>query len=96
VTGVQQRVWGNKVAHGFNTSDVPLEFCLLQGEVAEAFAAWRTGGAGLGAELADVAVYLYGLAQMTGVDLDAAVDAKLAVNEARAYTALPNGTLVKR
>lgn len=27
----------NKLAKGFNTADVPLEFCLLNGEVAEAF-----------------------------------------------------------
>jgi hypothetical protein len=32
---------------------------------------------------------------MTGVDLDSAVEAKLAANEARVYQQLPNGTLVK-
>jgi hypothetical protein len=37
----QNLAWENKVAKGFNTTDVPLEFCLLQGEVAEAFDAWR-------------------------------------------------------
>ena len=41
----QQLVWENKKAKGFNTTDVPLEFCLLQGEVAEAFDAWRKGRA---------------------------------------------------
>jgi NTP pyrophosphatase (non-canonical NTP hydrolase) len=35
----------------------PLEFCLLQGEVAEAFDAWRKGLESLGEELADVMIY---------------------------------------
>jgi len=46
---------------GFNTTDIPLEFCLLQGEIAEAFDAWRKGRADVGEELADVAIYLLGL-----------------------------------
>jgi hypothetical protein len=29
----QKLAWENKVAKGFNTTDVPLEFCLLQAEV---------------------------------------------------------------
>jgi hypothetical protein len=33
----QKLAWDNKIAKGFNTTEVPLEFCLLQGEVAEAF-----------------------------------------------------------
>ncbi len=32
-----------QVAKGLNMTDVPLEFCLLQGEIAEAFDAWRKG-----------------------------------------------------
>jgi hypothetical protein len=35
----QRLVWENKLAKGFSTDDVPLEFCLLQSEVAEAFEA---------------------------------------------------------
>ena len=41
IRSAQKRAWQNKVAKGFNTTDVPLEFCLLQGEMAEAFDAWR-------------------------------------------------------
>jgi hypothetical protein len=29
IHGIQQRAWANKVAKGFNTSDVALEFGLL-------------------------------------------------------------------
>lgn len=91
----QRRAWANKLAKGFNITDVPLEFGLLVEEVGEAFSAWRKGKSSLGAELADVAIFLCGLAEMTGVDLQAAVEAKLARNEARSYVPLANGTLVK-
>jgi hypothetical protein len=92
----QDRVWANKLAHRFNVTDVPLEFCLLSGEVAEAFDAWRKGRSEeLAGELADIAIFLLGLAEMTGADLQSAVEAKLAANEARVYRPLPNGTLVK-
>jgi hypothetical protein len=33
----QKRAWATKVVKGFSTTDVPLEFCLLQGGIAEAF-----------------------------------------------------------
>ena len=64
-TDVQKRVFLNKVNHGFNTTDVPKEFCLLYGEVAEAFDAWKQNR-GLDLELADVAIYLLGLAEING------------------------------
>jgi hypothetical protein len=37
IRSAQEQAWANKVAKGFGTTDVPLEFCLLQGEIAEAF-----------------------------------------------------------
>jgi hypothetical protein len=56
----QKLAWENKVAKGFNATDVPLEFCLLQGEIAEAFDAWRKGAEDAGEELADVAITCWG------------------------------------
>ena len=91
----QKHAWQNKLAKGFNTTDVPLEFCLLNSEVAEAFDAWRRGRPDVAEELADIAIFLFGLAEMVGADLQEAVEAKLAVNEARVYRRLPNGVLVK-
>ena len=91
----QRIAWENKIAKGFNTTDVPLEFCLLQGEMAEAFEAWRKDRENLGEELADIAIYLFSLAQMTGVDLQDEIGAKLAKNAARSYRQLPNGVMVK-
>ena len=95
IRSAQELAWANKVAKRFNTADVPLEFCLLQGEMAEAFDAWRKGRPDVGEELADVAIYLLSLAEMLGVDLQDAVEAKLAKNAARTYAPLPNGALIK-
>jgi NTP pyrophosphatase (non-canonical NTP hydrolase) len=95
IRSAQKRAWENKVAKGFNTTDIPLEFCLLQGEMAEAFDAWRKDREDLGEELADVAIYLLGLAEMTGVDLQDEIESKMAKNAARSYQRLPSGVLAK-
>jgi NTP pyrophosphatase (non-canonical NTP hydrolase) len=99
MTGIreaQDEAWANKEAKGFNLTDVPLEFCLLQREMSEAFTAWREGSPDLGSELADVFIYTAGLAEMTGVDLAREVAAKQQVNQSRTYVRLPNGTPVKQ
>ncbi len=95
IRSAQKLAWENKLAKGFNTTDVPLEFCLLSGEVAEAFDAWRKGRPQVAEELADTAIFLFSLAEMIGADLQEAVEAKLAANEARVYRRLTNGVLVK-
>ncbi len=95
IGSAQKRAWQNRVAKGFNTTDIPLDFCLLQGEIAEAFDAWRKGREDLGEELADVAIYLLSLAEMTGVDLQDEIEAKMAKNAARTYERLPNDVLAK-
>jgi NTP pyrophosphatase (non-canonical NTP hydrolase) len=92
---MQEAAWANKRAKGFNTTDVPLEFCLLTGEVAEAFEAWRRDG-DVGDELADVVIYAAGLASILSMDLEAEVARKLGVNAARVYERRPDGTVVKR
>ena len=51
---VQKRIVENKIKHGFNTTNMYMEFCLLNGEVAEAFDAYNKGRDDLGSELADV------------------------------------------
>jgi NTP pyrophosphatase (non-canonical NTP hydrolase) len=95
IRSVQQLAWANKLAKGFNTTDVPLEFCLLNGEIAEAFDAWRKGRPDLAEELAEAVVFLASLAQMVGADLQETVEAKLAKNAGRAYERMPNGVMVK-
>ena len=55
---IQKEVWQNKLNKGFNTTDVNKEFCLLYGEVGEAYDAFNKKKEDLGEELADVAIYL--------------------------------------
>ncbi len=93
IGSVQRQAWANKLAKGFNTTDVALEFGLLTAEVGEAFTAWRKRQSDLGEELADVLIYVTCLAEMTGVDLAAEVDRKLAVNAARQYRRDDRGVL---
>jgi NTP pyrophosphatase (non-canonical NTP hydrolase) len=93
IGSVQRQAWENKLAKGFNTTDVALEFGLLTAEVGEAFTAWRRREPDLGAELADVLIYLTCLAEMTGIDLSGEVERKLARNAAREYQRDERGVL---
>lgn len=97
IRSVQAAAWANKLAKGFNTGDVPLEFCYLQEEVSEAFSAWRKGKGRehLGEELADAVLFLVALAEMNGIDLQAAVERKLAINAGRVYRPGPHGIAVR-
>ena len=93
---VQKRAWATKQEKGFNTTNVHKEFGLLVEEVGEAHKAYRMEKPDYGEELADIAIYTAGLAEMTGVDLEAEVEHKLAKVRGRHYERLPNGEHVKR
>jgi NTP pyrophosphatase (non-canonical NTP hydrolase) len=81
----QRAVMELKRRQGFNTTDIPLELCFLQGEIAELFEAWHHSPDNLGEELADVAIYLLSLASMLDVDLETEISAKMAKNATRRY-----------
>ena len=81
----QKRVVDNKIKHGFNTTDICKEFCLLYGEVGEAYEAYRKKKDDLGEELADVAIYLLGISELLGIDLESEITRKLDINEKRIY-----------
>lgn len=92
--GLQERVMANKVAHDFNTTNIELEFLLAYGELGEAFEAWLKKKPDLGEELADVAIYLMGIAEILGIDLGEEIAAKMEKNEGRKYVN-KDGVLVK-
>lgn len=92
---MQKQVWENKIRHGFDTTNVDREFCLLYGEVGEAYEAYIKKHDNLGEELADVAIYLMGLAGMVGLDLEDEVTKKMEINSKREYV-MVNGVLVKK
>ena len=82
---IQKDIWKNKINKGFNTTDVNKEFCLLYGEVSEAYDAWKKKKEDLNEELADIAIYLMGLSQMLGFDLSDEIEKKVSKNEKRVY-----------
>ena len=81
----QKEIWLNKINKGFNTTDVNKEFCLLYGEVGEAYEAYRKKKDDLGEELADIAIYLMGLSEMLGFDLEDEIEKKIIKNKNRVY-----------
>lgn len=92
---MQKRIYQNKVNHGFNTTNVYFEFCLLEGEISEAFEAYHKKHDNLGEELADSAIYLFGLAEILGIDLQTEIEKKMKINEERVYVKV-NGANVKK
>ncbi len=82
---LQKSIYANKIAKGFNVTDIPLEFSYLYGEVWEAFEAWRKKKDSLGEELADVAIYLLGMAEILGFDLENEIVKKMEKNAQRVY-----------
>ena len=91
---VQKEIFQNKVDKGFNTTDINKEFCLLYGEIGEAYDAYRKNKADLGEELADIAIYLLGLSEMLGKDLEDEILNKMEINKKRKYKK-ENGTMIK-
>ncbi len=91
---IQKEIWQNKVDKGFNITDVNKEFCLLYGEVGEAYDAYRKKKDDLGEELADIAIYLLGLSEMLGIDLEDEIINKVKKNRKRVYKNI-NGVNVR-
>jgi NTP pyrophosphatase (non-canonical NTP hydrolase) len=75
---------------GFNTTNIPVEFCLIHGELAELFEAWKKEKGNIGEELADVLIYLLGLAEILGIDAEKEVMNKVKINEGRVYKQVNN------
>ena len=91
---LQQRIWDNKVKKGFNTTEVNQEFLYAYEELSEAYGAYRKKLPDLGEEIADVAIYLLGISEMMGVDLEQEILKKVEKNEQREYKMI-NGVLTK-
>ena len=90
----QKEIIQNKINHGWEIGNINQEFCLLYGEVAEAFDAYLKHKDDLGSELADVAIYLLGLSEMLGLSLEEEINKKMEINKNRKYI-LENGVYKK-
>ncbi len=82
---IQKEIYQNKIDKGFNVTDINKEFCLTYGEMAEAYEAWRKNKDNLGEEIADVTIYLLGLSEILGVDLETEILKKVNKNKHREY-----------
>ena len=91
---LQKRVYENKIAKGFNVTDICMEFCYTQMELTEAMDAYIRKKGDVGEELADVVIYLLGLSEILGINLEEKILAKVDKNEKRKY-AEKNGILMR-
>lgn len=93
---LQREILENKKRHGFNTTNIEQEFCLLYGEVGEAFDAHYKGTDNFGEELADSAIFLMGIAEIAGIDLWEEILKKVEKNKTRQYVRNEKGNMVHR
>lgn len=83
---LQTEVMQNKIDKGFNTTDVALEFCRAHEELSEAFTKYNKGEQGVAEEFADVAIFLLGMCEILGYDLEKELVKKIEKNKNRKYT----------
>ena len=91
---LQEEIYNNKMAKGFNTTDINLKFNLTHGELSEAFNAYHKKLPDLGEKLADVAIYLLGISAILKIDLEDEILKKVEKNKNRKYQKI-NGTNIK-
>lgn len=91
---LQKQVYQNKIKKGFNVTDIHMEFCYTFGELSEACDAYIRKKGNVGEELADVVIYLLGLCEILGIDLEKEILSKMEKNKKRQYVQ-QNGVLVR-
>ena len=82
---IQKDVYQNKLDKGFNVTDINKEFCLIYGEVSEAYEAQRKKKDDVGEEIADVMIYLLGLSEILNIDIETELLKKINKNKYREY-----------
>jgi NTP pyrophosphatase (non-canonical NTP hydrolase) len=82
---LQKEVMRNKVEKGFNLTDISLEFCRAYEELSEAFSKYNKGQDGVAEEFADVMIFILGMCEKFGFDLEKELVAKIEKNKMRKY-----------
>ena len=82
---LQKEVMRNKQEKGFNMTDTALEFCRAHEELSEAFSKFNKGQAGVAEEFADVMIFILGMCEKFGFDLEKELVAKIEKNKKRQY-----------
>ncbi len=82
---LQKEVMQNKVEKGFNTTDVASEFCRAYEELSEAFSKYNKNQPGVAEEFADVMIFILGMSEILGFDLEKELIRKIEINKKRKY-----------
>ncbi len=82
---LQKEVMRNKVEKGFNTTDVAREFCRAYEELSEAFSKHDKNQHGVAEEFADVVIFILGMCEKMGFDLEKELVRKIEINKNRKY-----------
>ena len=82
---LQKEVMRNKVEKGFNTTDVASEFCRAYEELSEAFSKHNKNQNGVAEEFADVMIFILGMSEILGFDLEKELIRKIEINKKRKY-----------
>lgn len=93
----QQRIFQNKVNHGFNVTNIYQEARYILEEVTELMRAIeKNDRENMIEELADIIIFTYGCAEVARLgSLDAKIFEKMALNEKRVYKQTDEGDFVK-
>ncbi len=83
---LQKEVMRNKLEKGFNTKNVALEFCRAYEELSEAFSKHNKNQPGVAEEFADVMIFILGMCESMGFDLEQELLRKIDINKNRKYT----------
>ena len=81
---LQKEIMQNKIEKGF-TTDINHDFCRAYEELSEAFSKYNKGQDGVAEEFADVVIFLLGMSEKFGFDLEKEVVDKVAKNKRRQY-----------
>ena len=81
---LQKEVMRNKVEKGFSM-EMANEFCRAHEELSEAFSKYNKAQPGVAEEFADVAIFLLGMCESLGYDLEKELVRKIEINKHRKY-----------
>ena len=81
---LQKSIMANRKQKGFD-SDVIHDFCRAYEELSEAFSKYNKGEEGVAEEFADVIIFLLGMSDRLGFDLEKELVAKVEKNKKRQY-----------
>lgn len=82
---LQKEVMRNKKEKGFNMTDTALEFCRAHEELSEGFSKYNKGQNGVAEEFADVMIFILGMCEKFGFDLEKELIRKIEINKNRKY-----------